>query len=44
VDNAAQQHAGDDREQQANHGHPMVAIDGIGASRWVRVATPTGVS
>jgi len=41
---AAQQQARDDGEQQADHGHPTVAIDGIGASRCVRVATPTGVS
>jgi hypothetical protein len=44
VHDAAQQHARDNREQQANHGHPAVAIEGIGASRCVRVATPTGVS
>ena len=41
---AAQQHARDNREQQPDHGHPTVAIEGIGASRCVRVATPTGVS
>ena len=41
---AAQQHAGDDGEQQPDHGQPTVAMEGIGASRCVRVATPTGVS
>ena len=41
---AAQQHARDDGEQQADHGQPTVEIEGIGASRCVRVATPTGVS
>ena len=41
---AAQQRARDDREQQADHGHPTVATEGIGASRCDRVATPTGVS
>jgi hypothetical protein len=40
----AEQHARDDREHEADHGHPTVAIEGIGASRCVRVATPTGVS
>src|SRR6185437_6409252 len=44
VHDAAQQHACDNREQQPDHGHPTVAMEGIGASRWVRVATPTGVS
>ena len=29
---------------EPDHGQPTVAIEGIGASRWVRVATPTGVS
>ena len=41
---AAEQHASDDCEQQADHGQPTVAMVGIGASRCVRVATPTGVS
>ena len=31
---AAEQHARDDGEQQADHGQPTVAIEGIGASRW----------
>ena len=44
VHDAAQQHARDDREQNADHGHPTVAMVGIGASRFDRVATPTGVS
>ena len=41
---AAKQHAGQQPEQPAHHGHALVTIAGIGASRAARVATPTGES
>ena len=41
---AAQQQASQQPEQPADHGQDLVVIEGIGASRPRRVATPTGVS
>ena len=40
----AEQRTADDCKRPADHGQPTVAMEGIGASFWVRVPTPTGVS